>query len=114
MTAQPSTSWAASWTDALTALELDVAAVEDMLEHLHEDADRTPSIAERGFAQLDPARLGPLPVDQADRARAVLARQQAVAGALVVAMTANRRQQRLAASLSQRSSSVPVYVDTAV
>lgn len=107
-----SASWDTSWTQALTALELDVAAVEEMLTTLHEEADV--EVAVRPLAQLPLAQLGPIPMDQVERARLLLARQQEAAAALSAAMTTNRRQQRLATSLHQRAARAPIYIDTAL
>ena len=104
-------SWDESWASALTALELDVAAVEEMLSALHEDADSTPA---RDLTPLPVADLGPIPMSQVERARVLLARQQEAAAALAAAMTTNRRQQRLATSLHRSPARPPIYVDTAL
>ena len=105
-------SWSASWASALSALELDVAAVEEMLSTLHEDADA--SAPARDLAPLPVAELGPIPMSQVERARVLLARQQEAAAALAAAMTTNRRQQRLATSLHRSPARPPIYVDTAL
>ena len=104
-------SWSASWASALTALELDVASVEEMLATLHEDADSAPA---RELTPLPVADLGPIPMSQVERARVLLTRQQEAAAALAAAMTTNRRQQRLATSLHRSPARPPIYVDTAL
>jgi hypothetical protein len=92
-------------------MELDVAETESMLARLHAEAEWVP--AARARWQL-PDGLGVLPTSLAERARALLERQQQAAVELTRAMVGNRRQQKAAAALDQRAAATPVYIDTAV
>jgi hypothetical protein len=104
-------AWARTWADALTAAELDLEETEAVLARLHADADFVPEVP---APWAPPTGLGPLPASEAERARAVLARQRRVAVELTAAMVGNRQHRRITASAAQRSAAVPIYVDTAV
>lgn len=104
-------AWDSAWHTALEAMELDVAETEAMLARLHAQADHVPQPLTPW--QL-PEGLGPMPSTLADRARALLERQQRAAADITRAMVGNRRQQKAAASMDQRDAARPVYIDTAV
>ena len=104
-------AWDNAWHTALDAMELDVAETEAVLARLHAEADHVPSPL---APWQPPAGLGPLPSTLADRARALLERQQRAAAELTRAMVGNRRQQRAAAAADHRAAARPVYIDTAV
>ena len=104
-------AWQGSWHEALTAAELDLDETEAMLARLHADAEAVPALPK---PWTPPADLGPLPGDQVDRARSLLARHHRLAVELASAMTSNRQHRRITDSVAQRSDARPVYVDTAV
>lgn len=99
------TGWDAAWADALSALEIDLELAERMLalDHIAEDPPEpwTP-----------PADLGPLPLEFADRVRALLDRQIELARRLAEAADLNRRHQRAVQAMRHDGPSSPVYVDT--
>ncbi|SDQ20228.1 hypothetical protein [Quadrisphaera sp. DSM 44207] len=103
--------WARSWHDALTAAELDLDETEAMLARLHASGD---AALDPPAPWRPPTGLGPLPVGEADRARAILARHHQVALGLTAAMSGNRQHRRVTASAAQRPAASPVYIDTAV
>jgi hypothetical protein len=111
----PAQTWGSAWSAALAALELEVGRVEAILADDH--ARRDAAWAALATAQVEwtaPTDLPPLPADLAGRAREVLHRQAAVAAALGLAMTANRRQSLLASRMSVDASNRPAYIDRAV
>ncbi|MBT0993083.1 hypothetical protein KIN34_02090 [Cellulomonas sp. DKR-3] len=100
--------WHARWEAALEALELDVAAAEELLRVAH-----LPDVAEvaKVAAWHPPAGLGPLPAPLLTRARTLLDRQLEVAGLVAHAAVASRRQAVAARALRARPAAVPVYLD---
>ena len=99
--------WRNAWSQALDDLEMDVAAAEALLADDHR-ARELP----RPDPWSPPEGLGPLPLDLRPRADAILARQLATAEALVVAMTAHRRQAALIGRIeSGEPAPRPAYVD---
>lgn len=101
----PDTDWTAAWEAALAELELDVEAAEQML------AAREVAEAPHTTWQ-PPSGLGPLPVELADRARALLARQVETARRIGEAAALARRHARAAQGMRATGESRPVYVDT--
>ncbi|GGT08341.1 hypothetical protein GCM10010156_76690 [Planobispora rosea] len=103
-------NWSAAWSAALDALEMDVAAVEEMLAGDHRDRDLQSS-----DAWSPPEDIGPLPLDLRPRADAILARQLAAAQALAMAMVGNRRQAAMLARVESGNDggNRPVYVNYA-
>lgn len=100
--------WHARWEAALEALELDVAAAEELLRVAH-----LPDVAEvaQVAAWHPPADLGPLPAPLLTRARTLLDRQFEVASLVAHAAVASRRQAVAARALRARPAAVPVYLD---
>ena len=105
--------WTQAWTDALTVLELDVAACERLLHAVHTGAELPEADGTLG-AWVPPASIGPLPETLQERARTVLARQLEVGEALAMATTRSRQQMAFADKVETgRSPARPVYVDAA-
>lgn len=105
------------WEAALSDLELEVAAAEDLLAHLHRDAEAPPAAPRRPW--VPPTGLGPLPAPLADRARALAERQTRTAEALGRAIVLNRRQARAVDVLTdarahQHGSAQALYLDVAL
>ena len=100
--------WDARWVAALEALELDVAAAEEVLRVAH-----LPDVADvaRRSAWRPPAGLGPLPRPLLARAQALLDRQLEVAALLAREAVASRRQLLATRAMSSRPAAVPVYLD---
>ena len=103
--------WREAWTSALSAVELDVDAAEELIHRLHrgEDAPDTPVTGE----WVAPALLGPVPAEFADRARLLAQRQLDVSERLVAALTYTRAQRRVLQRLEQPAPP-PVFIDTAL
>ncbi len=104
------TAWRSAWEDALTALELDVDAVERMLTALHEGTGDLPEAT----GSWTPPTVGPLPESMRERAQLVLARQLRVMED--VAHAAVRSRQHLEVQRRMRpddATSRPMYVDAA-
>jgi hypothetical protein len=105
--------WAQAWTDALSALEMDIAACERLLHAVHAGTDLPDSDGTLG-AWVPPTGIGPLPETMAERARTVLARQLEVAQALAQAASQSRQQLDFADKVQTgRSPARPVFVDAA-
>jgi hypothetical protein len=105
--------WTQAWTDALTALEIDVASCERLLHAVHAGTDLPEADGTLG-AWVPPTDIGPLPETMAERARTVLARQLEVAQALAQAASQSRQQLAFADKVQTgRSPARPVYVDMA-
>ncbi|MEJ5913348.1 hypothetical protein [Pseudokineococcus sp. 1T1Z-3] len=107
----------ASWEAALTELEVEVAAAEELLARLHRQGE-LPDPAPRS-PWVPPVGLGPLPLPLADRARALADRQARAAEAIGRALVLNRRQARAAGALADaraqhRGGSPAVYLDVAL
>jgi len=106
-----STGWHDAWVDALDSREADVAQVEALLA----DERRL-----RDLPIVDPwtppHELGPLPLDLAPRADAILGRQLQAARAVVQALVYNRRHAAVAARIEAGSQGAPrpSYVDRAM
>ena len=100
--------WLAAWTHALDAIELDVAAAEELLRTAH----LTP-VAEVAAASAwhPPAELGPLPAALHVRASAILERQLDVARRTAEALAYSRRHLAAADLARPRPLETPVYVD---
>jgi hypothetical protein len=99
--------WTAAWTQALDALELDVAETERLL------IGSGPSSAQTQAARwVAPTDLGPIPQSLQARAIAVHARQIETGRRLALALGATRRESDLAHRLSQFGPHhSPLYVD---
>jgi hypothetical protein len=98
-----------AWAQALSTLEVDVATAEAMLNTDHLP---NPDDVARLAAWRPPVDLGPLPASLLDRARALVARQQATAQAITRAMVVNRRHLHALASLTAPAAPArPVYID---
>jgi hypothetical protein len=110
----PVVAWRTAWTAALDELELDLVRAEALLARDHSLRDVTAEDLLRGVAWTPPVGLPPLPVELAQRARAVLARQTAAAAALAVGMAANRRQAMLTTRMSAETGASPAYLDHSV
>ena len=105
--------WARAWTDALSALEIDVEACERLLHAVHAGTDLPDPDGTLG-AWAPPTDIGPLPETMAERARTVLACQLAVAQALAQAAAQSRQQLAFADRVQTgRSPARPVFVDAA-
>jgi hypothetical protein len=102
--------WRAAWTEALDALELDVEAVETLLQDEHRSRETPLSDPWR-----PPAGLGPLPLDLRPRADAILGRQLAAAQAVALELATNRRQVALLGAVETGDAPKrPAYVDCAM
>ena len=104
--------WQAAWDSALHAVELDVEEAERLIAAMHsvpEDEHESP--APRDW--IAPALLGPVPVEFADRARALLRRQADVTERLAEAMVQARAQRRGLGKFDP-AERPPVFVDTAL
>lgn len=115
--AAPPDAFHDQWEAALSDLELEVAAAEDLLAHLHRDAEAPPAAPRRPW--VPPTGLGPLPAPLADRARALAERQTRTAEALGRAIVLNRRQARAVDVLTdarahQHGSAQALYLDVAL
>lgn len=109
----PAPDWTQAWTDALTVLELDVAACERLLHAVHAGAELPDADGTLG-SWVPPANIGPLPETLQERARTVLARQLEVAEALATAATQSRQQLAFADKVQTgRTPARPVFVDAA-
>lgn len=97
--------WDAAWEAALTALEVDVAAAEQMLALRHIAHDPPNPWA-------PPVGLGPLPSGLRERAQALLERQVEVGRQVAEAASLARRHSKAAQALRATAPAVPVYVDT--
>jgi hypothetical protein len=102
--------WHAAWVSALDRLEYDLAAAERLLAEVRLGRD-VPS----ADPWSPPAGLGPLPLDLAPRADAILARQVTVAAAIAVGISHNRRQATAASRVENgRDAARPAYLDCAM
>jgi hypothetical protein len=103
--------WTQAWTDALTVLEMDVAACERLLHAVHAGAELAEADGTLGSWE-PPADIGPLPETMAERARTVLARQLSVAQELATAASQSRQQMAFADKVQTgRAPARPVFVD---
>lgn len=111
MSGRPATGdWRHAWTAALDALEADVAAVEAALTAEHRL--RELPVTDRWSP---PAGLGPMPLDLADRADAILARQLAAAAALAGAAATTRQHAAMVGRLAGLPGAPrPAYIDTSI
>jgi hypothetical protein len=103
--------WHKAWTQALDALEADVERVEQLLADDHR-ARELPLVD----PWTPPDGLGPLPLDLAPRADAILERQFEAARAIVQALVSNRRHAAVAARIESGSQGAPrpSFVDRAM
>jgi len=101
-------AWLRRWEDALTALEMDVAAAELLLRAAH--LPTTAQVAQVS-AWRPPAGLGPLPAPLLTRARTLLDRQLEVASLMAQAAASSRRQLAATRTLRAVPEAVPVYLD---
>jgi stage V sporulation protein SpoVS len=104
--------WDRAWSDALSALELDVAHAEALLTSA--PSDGTPLV--RAASRPDwvaPALTGPLPERLRARAEAIAARQARVAADLSRAIAAARQELRLAERIQAHAldRSTPAFLD---
>jgi hypothetical protein len=102
-----SEGWRRAWSDALDALDADVAEMETLLADDHRVRDT---------ALTDPWRpptgLGPLPLDLRPRADGILRRQLAAAENLTRALATNRQQATVAGRIeSGHGPGSAAYVD---
>jgi hypothetical protein len=100
--------WLDAWTDALDAIELDVAKAEDLLRNAH--LARVEDVAAASVWQ-PPTTLGPLPAALHVRASAILERQLDVARRTAEALAYSRRHLAAADRARPRPLEAPVYVD---
>ena len=100
-----------AWVRALDGLEADVVQVESVLADEHRLRD-LPVVEE----WTPPQELGPLPLDLASRAEAILDRQVRAARAVVQALVNNRRHATVAARIEAGSQGAPrpSFVDRAM
>jgi len=104
--------WEATWSAALTDLELDLAQSEALLRANHL-ADAVSVTETRGVvAWHPPVGLGPLPASLQTRAQALLDRQLDVGRRIAEAANLSRRQAAAAEGMRSRPPAVPVYLDT--
>jgi hypothetical protein len=102
--------WHAAWVAALDGLEFDLDAAEQLLEDV-----RLGREVPVGDPWSPPPGLGPLPLDLAPRADAILARQLTVASAVAAGISHNRRQATMAARVENgRDTGRPAYLDCAM
>jgi hypothetical protein len=105
--------WTRAWSDALTVLELDVAACERLLHAVHIGAELPAADGTLG-SWVPPTNIGPLPETLRERAQTVLARQLDLAEALAAATTQSRQQLAFADKVETgRSPARPLFVDAA-
>ena len=105
--------WTRAWTDALSALEIDVAACERLLHAVHAGTELPDADGTLG-SWVPPTDIGPLPQTMVERAHTVLARQLEVAQALAQAASQSRRQLAFADRVQTgRRPARPVFVDAA-
>lgn len=97
-----------AWVHALDALEVDVAAAEELLRTAH-----LAPVAEvaRAAVWAPPRDLGPLPLSLQVRGQALLERQLAVARRTAEALVTNRRHLAATDAMRPPVSDLPVYVD---
>lgn len=109
MAEAPTGAWHTAWADALSQLEVDLAAAEELLAVAH-----LPTVEEVAAAAAwhPPVGLGALPAPLEVRARSLLDRQLAVARRLAEAAAQNRRQVTAAEAMRGRPAASPVFVDT--
>ncbi|MGQ0843532.1 MAG: hypothetical protein ACT4QF_05315 [Sporichthyaceae bacterium] len=100
--------WEQAWSDALTALELDVARAEALLL----DGTYAREIPERP-TWVAPELSGPLPDGLRSRAEAIAARQLRVAESLSRAIASARQELRLADRIQSHAldRSTPAFLD---
>lgn len=108
--------WDAAWTDALNALELDVARAEALLAggHATDFPGNVPLIPEPARPDwVAPVLTGPLPERLRGRAEAIAARQLRVAEDLSRAIAAARQELRLAERIQAHAldRSTPAFLD---
>ena len=103
-------NWHGAWAAALDALELDVAAVEAMLEDEHRHAETPPADLWKA-----PTDLGALPLELRPRADEILTRQLKAAQEIARRLTSNRQQTAMTARIETGEAvKRPVYVDRAM
>jgi hypothetical protein len=105
-----STDWRDAWTDALDALEMDVADTEAMLvdsRRLSETPEADPWKA--------PQDLGALPLELVPRADEILTRQLRAAEEIARRLTSTRQQQVVTARIETgERMKRPIYLDCAM
>lgn len=112
----PATAWDTAWSEALTALELDVSRAEALLMNGSADglADPAPAVALPPRPDwIAPALSGPLPERLRARAEAIAARQLRLAEDLSRAIAAARQELRLAERIQAHAldRSTPAFLD---
>lgn len=100
-----------TWTDVLDRLQGELESAEAVLLADEPDERGEPDEAARPRAWQAPAGLGPMPVEVAQRARALLARQGVLTEHLTAAAALTRRHLVAASALDARPPGVPVYLD---
>lgn len=103
--------WRAAWDSALRAVELDVDEAERLALAMHTGQEPPELATPRDW--VEPALLGAVPHEFADRARALLRRQVEVSERLAEAMVQARSQTR-ALGKFDRAERPPVFVDKAL
>jgi hypothetical protein len=102
--------WHAAWVAALDELELDLDTAQALLEEVRRGRE-TPAVD----PWSPPPGLGPLPLDLAPRADAILTRQLHMAAELAAGISHNRRQATVASRLEHgRGAARPAYLDCAM
>jgi hypothetical protein len=103
--------WRAEWEAALDVLEVDVETVEALIMSGHQ-------MREHPLADpwTPPVGLGPLPLDLAPRADAILTRQLTATKVLATSIAVNRRQAEVMARIEvgHQGTPRPAYVDQAM
>lgn len=103
-------AWRVAWEESLTALELDVAAVERMLDALHEGRGEL----RHPVGSWCPPDVGPLPESLRERAQLVLGRQLRVMQEVTQAAVRSRQHLELQRRMRpDDATSRPLYVDAA-
>ncbi|XVU24969.1 hypothetical protein ACQPZJ_48565 [Actinoplanes sp. CA-054009] len=102
--------WHGAWNAALDELELDVAAVEAMLDDEHRNAETPPASLWK-----PPTELGALPLELKPRADEILTRQLKAAQEIARRLTANRQQIAVTTRIETGEAvKRPLYVDRAM
>jgi hypothetical protein len=103
--------WRAEWVAALDALEADVETIEALIMEDHRVRER-----QLAGSWTPPIGLGPLPIDLAPRADAILARQLAATKVLVTTIAVNRRHAEVMSRIEvgHQGAPRPAFLDQAV
>jgi hypothetical protein len=103
--------WRAEWVAALDALEADVENIEALIMDEHR-------VREHPLADpwTPPVGLGPLPLDLAPRADAILGRQLSATKVLVTTIAVNRKQAHVMSRIEvgHQGAPRPAFLDQAL